>query len=126
MIRLPDGRIRGDNTDWLGIRACLSRHLSASTSAAAATGSADGAGGLVLGAGGTARAALYALRAMGVTPLYAWNRTAAKAAALATEFGAEVCASGATRGGGCEDIRREIGGLRKMGAVSASRVISVR
>jgi pentafunctional AROM polypeptide len=88
LIRLPGGRLRGDNTDWIGIRECLLPHLRARTAAGADGG--KGAGGLVLGAGGTARAALYALRAMGVSPLYAWNRTAAKAAALAAEFGAEV------------------------------------
>jgi pentafunctional AROM polypeptide len=88
LIRLPSGKIRGDNTDWLGIRACLLPLLRARASAAGTT--AAGAGGLVLGAGGTARAALYALRSMGVSPIYAWNRTASKGAALAAEFGAEV------------------------------------
>ena len=98
LIPLADGRIRGDNTDWLGIRACLERHARARARAGGDDDGADGAGGLVLGAGGTARAALFALHAMGVSPLYTWNRTASKAEALAQEFGAQVRARARTSG----------------------------
>lgn len=45
---------------------------------------------LVLGAGGSARAALWALRAAGVAELSIWNRTPQRAAALAEEFGARA------------------------------------
>lgn len=46
---------------------------------------------LVLGAGGTARAACYALKNMGVVNLYVYNRTLSKAEALAGT-GCGVCA----------------------------------
>lgn len=46
---------------------------------------------LVLGAGGTARAACYALKNMGVSNLYLYNRTLSKAQALAGT-GCAVCA----------------------------------
>jgi shikimate dehydrogenase len=43
---------------------------------------------LVLGAGGSARAVLYALKQAGAREIRVWNRTAARAEALAEEFGA--------------------------------------
>ncbi len=46
---------------------------------------------LVLGAGGTARAACYALAKLQPTELYVYNRSKDKAAALAEAFGATVC-----------------------------------
>ena len=46
----------------------------------------------MLGAGGSARAILYALQQAGVSELRVWNRTEAKAQALADEFGAVVSA----------------------------------
>jgi shikimate dehydrogenase len=48
---------------------------------------------LVLGAGGSARAALWALRDAGVPELAIWNRTPQRAAALAAEFGARPVSS---------------------------------
>lgn len=69
------GRLHGSNTDWLGVRAPLA-HLAGT-----------GCRAVVLGAGGAAAAAVYALRdlGMGVTVL---ARDAGKAAALASRFGA--------------------------------------
>ncbi|KAF8201152.1 Shikimate dehydrogenase [Mycena galopus ATCC 62051] len=56
----------GDNTDWLGIRACIhSRVHSGSIHAA-----------LVIGAGGTARAAIYALQALGAKKIYSITKLA--------------------------------------------------
>lgn len=66
----------GDNTDWLGIRACIVAQLS--------TGVVKN--GLVIGGGGTARAALYALHALGTETIYLWNRTKSKAEELARAF----------------------------------------
>jgi pentafunctional AROM polypeptide len=67
----------GDNTDWLGIRDTIRSRLPSSGKAGPA---------LVIGAGGTARAALYALHALGVQCIYLHNRTPSKAQALANDF----------------------------------------
>jgi shikimate dehydrogenase len=73
----PDGSIHADNTDAPGFLAALNRSAYDRTA-------------LVLGAGGTARAVAYALRQAGVRELRVWNRTPARAQALADEFGAQV------------------------------------
>ena len=73
----PDGTIHADNTDAAGFLAALNRSAYERTA-------------LVLGAGGTARAVLYALQQAGASELRVWNRTAARAQALADEFGATV------------------------------------
>ncbi|MCA9512750.1 MAG: shikimate dehydrogenase [Myxococcota bacterium] len=71
-----DGRLVGSNTDWLGAVRALERATSLA-----------GAEAVVLGAGGTARAATFGLLERGarVTVL---NRTPAKAEALARDLGA--------------------------------------
>lgn len=66
----------GDNTDWLGIRASVVAQL--------VTGNVKNA--LVIGGGGTARAALYALQSLGAETIYLWNRTKSKAQELASAF----------------------------------------
>jgi len=66
----------GDNTDWLGIRASVAAQL--------ATGSVKNA--LVIGGGGTARAALYALQSLGAETIYLWNRTKSKVQEFASAF----------------------------------------
>jgi shikimate dehydrogenase len=77
----PDGTIEADNTDATGFLAALPR-------------SAYGATALVLGAGGSARAVIYALRQAGAAEVRVWNRTAERARAVAAELGA-VAVSGA-------------------------------
>jgi shikimate dehydrogenase len=76
-VTLREGRLVGSNTDWIGLARALER----------ASGLA-GRRAVVLGAGGTARAAVFALRERGarVTVL---NRTPGRAEALARELGAE-------------------------------------
>ncbi|MGB3952254.1 MAG: NAD(P)-binding domain-containing protein, partial [Solirubrobacterales bacterium] len=71
-----DGRIRADNTDAPGMLAALP---------------SDPAGceALVIGAGGTARAAVYALSRAGAR-VSIWNRTAARAAEIAEAFSVEL------------------------------------
>ncbi|KAJ2857337.1 hypothetical protein GGI22_003541, partial [Coemansia erecta] len=71
----------GDNTDYLGIAGCLRDAQLASQAEGFATAHA-----LVIGAGGTARAALYALHTLGVRHVSLFNRTAAHAELLATQF----------------------------------------
>lgn len=71
---LGDGKTLGDNTDWLGIRETVGWHVGEIHAA------------LILGSGGTARAAIYALNALGARKIYLYNRTIAKAQALVEEF----------------------------------------
>jgi shikimate dehydrogenase len=72
-LAFEGGRIGGDNTDAGGLVDALDTDL-------------DGATVLVLGAGGTARAAVWALREAGAE-VAVWNRTPERAAELAEEFG---------------------------------------
>lgn len=67
----------GDNTDWLGIRESIRSRAPTIGAPAAA---------LVIGAGGTARAAIFALQSIGAQRIYVFNRTASKAQALVDAF----------------------------------------
>jgi shikimate dehydrogenase len=69
------GTIVADNTDATGFLAALPRPAYERTA-------------LVLGAGGSARAVIYALRQAGASEVRVWNRTAERAAAVAAELGA--------------------------------------
>jgi len=75
-ITLRDGRLVGSNTDWIGAVRALEREANLA-----------GARAVVLGAGGSARAAVFGLldRGAHVTVL---NRTAGRAEALARDLGA--------------------------------------
>ena len=70
----PDGTIAAENTDAPGLISALGQ-------------SPRGMRALVLGAGGSARAAAWALREAGASEVSVWNRTAERAAALAQELG---------------------------------------
>ena len=72
----PDGAIVADNTDAPGLLAALGERC-------------DPAGrtALVLGAGGAARAAVWALLRAGASPVEVWNRTPARARSLTAELG---------------------------------------
>ena len=76
----PDGSrtLRGDNTDWIGIRNCILAKLPANTAPPAAA--------LIIGAGGTSRAALYAVHSLGIKQIYLYNRTRSSAEALRNAF----------------------------------------
>ena len=76
-----DGSIHADNTDAPGLLACLPEEHSA-----------RGRTALVLGAGGAARAVVHALMGAGAHVLI-WNRTPARADALAREMGATAVAA---------------------------------
>ena len=67
-----DGRIEGDNTDAAGLLDALGDPVPATT--------------LVLGAGGAARAAAWALREAG-SEVSVWNRTPSRARKLASDLG---------------------------------------
>ncbi len=80
-----DGTIAAENTDAPGLIAALGRLTGMPTHPMPAHLSA-----LVLGAGGSARAAVWALLDAGATKVSVWNRTAQRAVELARDLGARV------------------------------------
>ncbi|CAG8543766.1 7219_t:CDS:2, partial [Ambispora gerdemannii] len=71
----------GENTDWLGIFFCIKRINDKNTSPIDSKSSA-----LIIGAGGTSRAAIYAIHKLGIPKIYLYNRTHKKATDLISEF----------------------------------------
>ncbi|EQK99839.1 pentafunctional AROM polypeptide [Ophiocordyceps sinensis CO18] len=71
-------RFLGDNTDWKGIAHTLRQ--------AGVTWRSSGSCAMVVGSGGTARAAMFALHSMGLRPVYVVGRDRTKADALAMDF----------------------------------------
>jgi len=80
VTKTDDGRLHGDNTDWIAIDTLVRRRTSGRT---APSGSKPL--GLVVGAGGTSNAAVYAL-IKGGYQVYVTNRTIATAEQLAARF----------------------------------------
>jgi shikimate dehydrogenase len=74
-LTFADGRIAADNTDAPGLLAALAEPVVGQTA-------------LVLGAGGSARAVVWALVDAGASDVRVWNRTADRAQRLASELGA--------------------------------------
>lgn len=60
-------RLLGDNTDWRGITHCLQR--AGVTSTSSSSGSTHSPA-IIIGSGGTTRAAIFALRSLGFAPIY--------------------------------------------------------
>ncbi|KAI5866477.1 hypothetical protein GGS23DRAFT_273209 [Durotheca rogersii] len=71
----------GDNTDWNAIMTCLRRAISPRNYVQPSRTTA-----LVIGAGGMARAAIYALIKLGCRMIFIHNRTREKAEEVATHF----------------------------------------
>lgn len=69
---LGDGKFHGDNTDWKGITQSLYKKGVPDIK------NLKSVNGLIVGGGGTSRAAAYALHHMGCSKIYMINRTATK------------------------------------------------
>jgi shikimate dehydrogenase len=80
---VADGQIEAENTDAPGLLAALGR----------LTGIPAHPKALVLGAGGSARAVVWALLNAGAAEVAVWNRTPERAIALAEELGARAVGS---------------------------------
>ncbi|HEV7162512.1 MAG TPA: shikimate dehydrogenase [Solirubrobacteraceae bacterium] len=76
---LPDGTISAENTDAPGLIEALGQDV-------------RGLRALVLGAGGSARAVVWALREAGASEISIWNRTPERAQALASDLGVRAVA----------------------------------
>jgi shikimate dehydrogenase len=110
----PDGTITAENTDAPGLIAALDR-------------SPRGASALILGAGGSARAAAWALREAGASEVSIWNRTHERAETLARELGVRAvreapvadllvnCTSVGLHGGAIERSATETEALNQLG-----------
>jgi shikimate-5-dehydrogenase len=79
VVREVDGKrvLIGDNTDWLAIKSCIESNW---------TGDPLKTTAVVIGAGGTARAAVFALQELGVGRIDLVNRTLSRSNELANDF----------------------------------------
>jgi shikimate 5-dehydrogenase/shikimate kinase len=71
---------RGYNTDYIGIRDCIDKHLSPANAVR------DGTTALIIGAGGMAHAAIYACYELGARSVCIYNRTFENARKLAEYY----------------------------------------
>ncbi|KAK0640548.1 Quinate repressor protein [Lasiodiplodia hormozganensis] len=84
----PVHALHGENTDWKGIVTCIRRSLSPINAVRPLTTTA-----LVLGAGGMARAAVFALVRLGVRNVFVYSRTRENAEAMTRHFQRQTLAT---------------------------------
>lgn len=83
LAKKDDGRITGDNTDWIGIKNSIIKRKTFKKQELNDSKIA----GVILGAGGTSRAAIFALKELRINCIRVWNRTFEKAKKLCDEAG---------------------------------------
>ncbi|EFX04189.1 repressor protein [Grosmannia clavigera kw1407] len=98
----------GDNTDWRSIYICLQRAISPRNVVQPSRTT-----GLVIGAGGMARAAIYALIQLGCRHIFIYNRTRQHALDVARHFddwaqGLALAGAGAAANGSSDKAHRQI------------------
>ncbi|KAH3663418.1 hypothetical protein WICMUC_005944 [Wickerhamomyces mucosus] len=77
---LGNGKFQGLNTDWVGIYNSLQNHGIPKFNGENSTN------GLIIGSGGTARAAIYALKKLGLSKIYLLNRSSENLIPLKNSF----------------------------------------
>ncbi|KAH8701903.1 type I 3-dehydroquinase-domain-containing protein [Talaromyces proteolyticus] len=77
----PIAGLFGDNTDWFGIQSTILQNLSPRNAIEPSRSVA-----LIIGAGGGARAAIYAIIRLGCRKIYVYNRTVERAENVARHF----------------------------------------
>lgn len=81
IIPTDEGHLYGDNTDWVGIVNSFE-----SVGVQPVSGAAGQYAAMVIGAGGTSRAAIVALNSLGFSTIYLLNRTTKNAEEVASAF----------------------------------------